>query len=273
MKKTEKPVESANMNIRLSVSTASLNEVVVVGYGTSRNKSLTALQGTVSGIQVQQASVPTSSIPLQVEVQQSPTTVQFEVNEPYTISSDGKQLAVELITHKLKADYRYFAVPKLSENAYLTAAVTGISELNLMSGEANVFFEGAYLGKTLIDVQNTSDTLSISLGIDKNVIVKRIQQNDLNDKSFMGAGKRATRAFTFEVLNRKSVPLKLSLEDQIPVSNSSEVTVEKLELSGAALNESTGALNWDLQLKPNEKKEIKMKYLVKYPKNKPVRLE
>ncbi len=142
-----------------------------------------------------------------------------------------------------------------------------------MSGEANIFFEGAFLGKTLINVQNTSDTLSVSLGVDKNLVVKRTRQKEENEKSFTGATQRATRSFLYSVLNRKAVPVNLSIEDQIPVSNSSEVTVEKLEMSNAKVDEITGTLTWELQLQPNEKKELRMKYLVKYPRNRPVRLE
>ena len=142
-----------------------------------------------------------------------------------------------------------------------------------MSGEANIFFEGAFLGKTLINVQNTSDTLSISLGVDKNLVVKRTRQKEENEKSFTGATQRATRSFLYSVLNRKAVAVTLSIEDQIPVSNSSEVSVEKLEMSNAKVDETTGTLTWELQLQPNERKELQMKYLVKYPRNKPVRLE
>jgi uncharacterized protein (TIGR02231 family) len=145
--------------------------------------------------------------------------------------------------------------------------------LNLLSGEANIFFEGAYLGKTLINVENTSDTLTVSLGVDKNLIVKRTQQKDLNEKSLMGSNFRATRSFVYQILSRKLVPVTLNLEDQIPVSNSSEVTVEKMELSGANLEANTGALTWTLQLLPNDKKELNVTYQVKYPKNKPVQLE
>jgi len=272
--KVERPVVSSHADVSLVAAKQALNEVVVVGYGTQREGEVaTALQGRVTGVLIDGNSSSKSSVPLQVQIQQSQTTVQFEVEEPYSISSDGKQLAVELATHRLQADYTYFSVPKLSENAYLTAAVKGVSELSLMSGEANIFFEGAFLGKTLINVQNMSDTLSISLGVDKNVVIKRLQQKDQNEKSFMGGTQRATRAFAYQVLNRKNVPINLRLEDQIPVSNTNEVTVEKLQLSEAKVDENSGQLTWNLHVQPNEKKEIQMKYQVKYPRNRPVRLE
>ncbi len=269
----ERQVTSSQLNVSLRMATQALNELATNTYASATVES--SLQGKVAGAPVMirgNSSIPTS-VPLQVEVQQGQTTVQFEVAQPYSISSDGKQLTVELSSNSLNADYKYHAVPKLSADAYLTAAITGISELNLMSGEANIFFEGAFLGKTLINVQNTSDTLSISLGVDKNLVVTRTRQKEENEKSFTGATQRATRSFLYTVLNRKAVPVSISIEDQIPISNNSEVTVERQELSNARVNETTGALTWDLQLQPNEKKDFGMRYLVKYPRNRPVRLE
>jgi uncharacterized protein (TIGR02231 family) len=208
-----------------------------------------------------------------VQSQQNQTNVQFEIERPYTIASDGKQLTVEIAEHQLNADYRYHAIPKLSEFAYLTASVAGINDLNLLSGEASVFFDGAYLGKTLINIENTNDTMSVSLGADKNVLVKRTPQKEQNERSFVGANQRSTRAFNLEVLSRKTQSIQITVEDQIPVSTSSDVSVESLELSGAKLNEDTGILKWEFQLQPQGKKSLKLKYQVKYPKNRPLNLE
>jgi hypothetical protein len=265
----ERIVSSSQLNVSLRMDKQALNEVLVSASSAENADQLEKLTRVV----LRGNSALASSAPLQVEVLQSQTTVQFEVAQPYSISSDGKQLSVELSSSRLNADYRYHAVPKLSTDAYLAAAITGISELNLMSGEANIFFEGAFLGKTLINVQNTSDTLEISLGPDKNLVVTRTRQKEDNEKSFTGATHRATRSFLYTVLNRKTVPVRISIEDQLPISNSSEVTVERQELSNAQVNEATGALTWDFRLQPNEKKDFQMRYLVKYPKNRPVRLE
>lgn len=258
----ERPVTAAVASVQLEPNTASLNEIVVAG-----------LAGKVQGVAIRGASSVPGSIPLQVAVQQNQTTVQFEVAQPYTMLSDGKQLTVELAEHHIAADYNYYAVPKLSQDAYLNASLTGITDLNLMSGEANIFFEGAFLGKTLIDVQQASDTLTVSLGVDKNLLVKRVQQKDQNNRSLIGSNMRATRSFAYQISSRKAAPVMLHIEDQIPVSTSNEVTVEQSELSGAALDANSGMLTWKLPLQPSEKKELEVVYHVKYPKNKPVQLE
>jgi hypothetical protein len=209
----EHPVSATIANVQLRAQTSALNKVVVAGYGAGTNPPVgSALSGKAAGIVLRGLNSVPSSAPLQVDVRQNQTTVQFEVAQPYSISSDGKQLAVELAEHHLAADYNYYAVPKLSEDAYLTASLKGITELNLMSGEANIFFQGAFLGKTLIDVQNASDTLTVSLGADKNVLVKRVQQKDQNERSVIGSNMRATRSFSYQISNRKAIPVMLNLE-------------------------------------------------------------
>ena len=258
-------VHSPIVDVQLRPSVSALNEVVVVGYGTERKKdSKDKLDGRTSGL---------ATVPLEVQAQERQTSVQFEVAQPYSIASDGKQLSVEIAEHQLTAEYKYFAVPKLRQDAFLTASVTGFSDLNLLSGEANIFFEGTYLGKTLIDMENANDTLSISLGADKDILVKRIQQKGQNEKTFSGATSKATRAYFIEVLNRKSKPINLTIQDQIPVSNSSDVVVTAQELSGATVENATGMLEWNLSLISNIKKTVEMKYQVKYPRNKFVNLE
>jgi hypothetical protein len=63
------------------------------------------------------------------------------------------------------------------------------------------------------------------------------------------------------------------LNDQIPVSSNSGITVEAVELSGGKFNSQTGQVKWDLDIKPTETKQIVLTYSVKYPKDKNVILE
>lgn len=263
----ERAASFAEQNVQLSPSANKLEELKIANIDQ-------ALQGKLAGISIRgQSSLKKSSVPLDVAVQENQTNVQFEVAQPYSMVSDGKLLTVEIAEHELNADYRYYAVPKLSQEAYLSASITGIADLNLLSGEASIFFDGAYLGKTLLNAENTSDTLSVPLGADKSLVVKRVQQKEQNERSVIGANQKATRAFDIEILSRKAMPVRLIVEDQLPVSNTSEVNVDKQELSGALVDEASGMLKWDLEIKPQEKKTLKLRYQVKYPKGKPLSLE
>jgi len=260
------------LNVRLAESSNALNEVVVTGYGTRQKKEITgALTGSVAGIKIRGAN-SISSVPLEVKNVEKQTNVTFEIAMPYTILSDGKQAAVDIGNYDFKADYQYYAVPKVTQDAFLTAKITDFNEVNFISGEASIFFEGTYLGKSLLDIQNT-DTLTISLGVDKNVLVRREKQKGFTERQFIGSSQKDTRHFVIDVKNRKSQAVNLTIEDQLPVATNSDITVEKQELSKAKLDETMGKLTWQFLLQPNEQKKIDLKYQVKYPKNRPVNIE
>lgn len=257
------PVNSPVANIRMIPNTQQLSEVVVTGK----------LSGKAQGLNIRGYNVKNTNVPLNVDVLQNQTTVEFKVDQPYTISSEGKLLSVEIANYELATNYKYFAVPKLKNEAYLSAEITGVNDLNLLSGEANLFFNGSFLGKTLINMENANDTLSVSLGPDKNVLVNRTKEKGQNEKSFIGSNQRATRAFTFDLINKKTISVKLIIQDQVPVSTTADVSIENLVLSGAKLDEATGMITWEVDLLPNQTKQLRMKYEVKYPKSKPLILE
>jgi hypothetical protein len=259
------------LNVRLRPDTKLLQEVVVTGYSGAREKTISGSAGASAKVMIRGVS-SISSVPLEVASVEKQTNVSFEIKMPYTILSDGKQAAVDIGNYDFKAAYEYYAVPKVSADAFLTAKITDFNDINLISGEANIFFEGTYLGKTLLDVQQ-ADTLTISLGVDKNVSVKREKQKGYTERQFIGSSQKDSRHFVIEVKNRKSQAINLTIEDQIPVATNSDISVEKQELSKAKLDEVTGKLIWQFLLQPNEQKKLDLKYQVKYPKNRPVNIE
>lgn len=241
----------------------SLNEVVVVGYGTPRNSDAS------NNIKIRGAS----SISPQVTSQQNQTSLLFDIKEIYSVPSDGKLITVEIGDFKIPATFTYTAIPKLSKNVNLTAKINEFTDLNLLSGEASVFFNGTFLGSSQLDIQQTKDTLDIALGNDKNVIVTREKQKDFKEKQFLGSSQKVTRDFVITIKNRKNIAIDLVIYDQLPISNNQDITIDKLDISGAELDEKDGKLTWKLKLQPNEEKKLNLKYQVKYPKNTQINLE
>ncbi|WP_419032626.1 DUF4139 domain-containing protein [Dysgonomonas gadei] len=271
------PITGSSMHIYMQEDSKMLEEVVVVGYGTVKKE----LAGAVAGVQVQKSKSAPPAAPAferkdvamptaQVENQ---TAVEFEIKIPYTIKSDNKNTIVEVDRYELPADYEYFAIPKINKDAFLLANITDWEKYNLLEGEANIFFENTYIGKTILDTRYVSDTLSISLGRDKNILVSRDKVKDFNTKKFLGSKKEDTRAWKISVRNNKSQPINFVILDQIPVSTTTEIEVNAENLSGADLNTDTGEVKWKMELNPSAKKELELKYKVKYPKDRNLTIE
>jgi uncharacterized protein (TIGR02231 family) len=215
----------------------------------------------------------TAAAPPAVEVNVGQTTVTFDVTMPYTVPSDGQYQTVEIQQLKAPAQYKYMTLPKRSPLAYLTANLIDWAGLNLQSGEATLYFENSFVGKSNLQANQLTDTLTLSLGNDNSILVKREKRKDFTSRRTLGANKTETYSFLLTVRNNKSIPISITLKDQVPVSSNSSINVEAVELTGGKMNSQTGEVKWDLELKPSETKQIILTYSVKYPKDKTVILE
>ncbi len=274
----ELPISSSVMDVAMEESGALLEEITVAGVSSRRGKlkrKLKNLRGSrsnandiyVDGERVEQAKAP------EVKKTERSTTVEFEIETPYNIPSDGKQYTVQMKDYELPAYYEYYCAPKLDPDAFLTAQVTGWEEFNILSGEANLFFEGTFLGKSILDVQVVKDTLDISLGRDKGIVVDRKKQKDYSKKQFIGNKKTDYRSWDIEVRNKKKQSVNLVIEDQFPLATNSDIEVKQESSGGADLDKDTGILRWKMNLGKNESKKVNFKYSVKYPKRKEVVLD
>ncbi|HVW14008.1 MAG TPA: mucoidy inhibitor MuiA family protein [Mucilaginibacter sp.] len=261
----ERSANAPVVNVNLKASANSLNEVVVTGYSNE-------LQGRVAGVSIRGARSihEDNTIPVAVDKIENQTNIEFNIAIPYCIPSDGKQYTVDINQIDLNTSYQYSVVPKLSTDVFLTAQLTDWNKYNFLSGEANLFFEGTYIGKSLINTAATTDTLNLSLGTDKNIVVSRTALKSLAEKSGFGSNKKETRDWQIEVKNRKSQTVNLLVEDQVPVSQNSSIEVETQELSGGQVDKNTGKVLWAFALKPEDDKKVELKYQVKYPKNQSV---
>ena len=211
-----------------------------------------------------------SSIGNYVQIDNSGINTTFDISLNYTIPSDGLAHLVAVKDYELPATYRYYVAPKLDRDAFLQARVTNWEDLNLMPAATNIFYEGAYVGQGYIDMRNVKDTLNLSLGRDKKIIVRR--ENDKNYRSvkMIGTNVRRSYGYTIEVRNTKKEPIDLVVLEQFPISNDKDISIEDKEANDAQINEETGAVQWGLSLKGNELKKLKLNYSVKYPKDKTV---
>lgn len=209
-----------------------------------------------------------SSISQYTTINENQLNVSFDIDIPYDILSNGKPHSVALKEIKLPATYKYYAVPRVEKEAFLLAEINDYSKYNLLSGEANIIFEGLYVGKTVINPNQTSDTLNLSMGRDKKISIKREKVVDKSGTKFLSSKKEQTFTFDITIRNNKKEAADITLKDQYPLSTDKEVEIELLEKSNAKENKETGILTWDLKLNPNETKKIRISYKVKYPKDK-----
>ena len=83
-----------------------------------------------------------------------------------------------------------------------------------------------------------------------------------------GSKKTTTKAFRIETRNNKSVPVTLTVEDQVPLTSDNSIEVSVEELSGAKYDDESGLVSWTFTLQPGETRTLNLRFVVKYPKKK-----
>ena len=200
-------------------------------------------------------------------IQQTAVSIEFNVTSAYNISSDNTPHQVDLTASNLDAVYSYGAVPKLDKDAFITAKVSGNDLVNQISGEANVYFDGTFVGKTFIN-GTTNDSLTLSLGRDKRIQIQRVKLKDFSSKTFSGSTKKELNTWEIKIRNTRKEPIQILVEDQIPVSSDKEIEVKLINAEKAKFDETTGRLSWLITLDPEQSQSVKFSFEVKYPKEK-----
>lgn len=204
------------------------------------------------------------------EIQVSELAAEFDIKQLYDIPSNGQPYIVDVTAHTLNATFRYSCIPKMEREAFLLARITGWEDLDLVEGPANVYFGGTYVGQSYIYTRSVDDTLDLSLGRDKKLIVTRTKLKEFNQEKSASTTKKEIYSYEIVVKNTRKTAVEVELMDQIPVSQETEIVVETQELSKGILDPATGFVTWHLNIPPGEQVKVVLSYSIKYPKNKQV---
>lgn len=245
---------------------------VVVGYGT-RQKMAPEIS-TSNVLLMEDAVMPKEKksiqppVPYQVTQTANEMTIEYAIKVKQDIPSDGKEHIVPISNFELPARYSYHTVPKLEQHAYLLARIGDYNQYNLLPGQANIFFEGMYIGKTSLNPQTISDSLVVSMGLDDRVSIQRNMLKDFTSQKVIGTNKKELKGYELILRNNKNQPVKLEVLDQVPIPRNKEIEVEIVEIGDASYTPEYGKVLWNIDLLPGETKKIRFIYSVKYPKDK-----
>jgi hypothetical protein len=275
----ELPIHSSVMNVSLNEDASHLDEVVVVAYGISTTKNNSPgynnkVQNMINDEVFDEDPYikPENFTSNGDYINEGIANTTFEIKKAYSIPTNGDISIVEINSYEVPANYSYFSAPIINENVFLTAKIGDWSQYNLLPAEANVYFEGSFSGKTHINPMETTDSLTISLGVDPNVIVKRIQPQNFKKNAFIGTTKTIQNKFEIEVKNNKSSAIHLVLVDRIPLSQNKDIKIDDIETGTSTYNDKKGILEWNLNLNSNSSKTMNFSYSVRYPKYKRINL-
>ena len=270
----------STLNIRLKEDQAALQEVAVVGYGISKKGRRSKSEGAI--MKAKESIPATADLAVEelneseviaVNQQQAQFGYEFDIKQLLTLPDGGKTTTTEIARHQLPATYEYRGIPKIDKESFLVADATDWQKLNLMEGEANVYFDNSFVGKSILDPNVSSDTLHFSMGRDQSIRVQRIKVSESSTRRFFGSNQEQTMKWRITVKNNRQESVNITVFDQAPISRNTSIEVSMEELSDGQFDKQTGIIKWPLQLQPGEQRDLILQYKVKYPKNRRLNIE
>lgn len=198
--------------------------------------------------------------------------LEFTLASKGNIPSDNKEYLFSLGAEEMDASYHYQSVPKLNKAAYLMATINDWEGFELVDGIANIYYEKTFIGETYLNASMTLDSMQLSLGKDKGLVVERKAVKEYKRTKVIGSNVRKSFGYEIIVRNTKPIAVQLVLEDQIPVSANSDITVDLEDSGKGKVEETSGKITWRLELEPGETVKIPLMYTVKYPKDMSINL-
>jgi uncharacterized protein (TIGR02231 family) len=201
------------------------------------------------------------------EIETQATSAVFHISSKSTIPSDNVPHKVTIAIEKLHAEFSYSSAPKLSPYVYLKAVIKNTTAAPLIAGSTNIFSNDDFVATSSMKLIAPNETFDAYLGVDPSVKVERKLINKFTDYTgTFTKNVRVTYEFSFALENTKKSEQKILVQDQIPISQNEKILVEQIEPTDKEMRrDEQGFMNWNLTVKPSEKKAWKLKFNVEYP--------
>lgn len=202
------------------------------------------------------------------EVKRQGSTVTFHVGAGGDIPSDRNPHQVTLFHDEYPIKLNYLALPQKVSFAYLRAMFTNPADgVTLLPGVANLFRDGAFVGKDNLDNISPGQEVTLNLGIDESLQIKRKLGDRQVDKTLLTKLRRITYAYEIKVKNLQEQPRSLTLQEQIPVGRHEKIKVNLQKIEPKIDPKKLGILEWKTEIIPETERIFSYQFTVEYPPN------
>lgn len=228
-------------------------------------RNAASISTTVGGV-VSVSASRNKTYPVYLDKQVNVVDISFKADDKYTINSNSKYQVISIQNIEIPSNYQYYCAPKLDKDVFLTAQIVDWEKYNLLEGQVSVYYESTFMGTTIMDVKFVSDTLNVSIGRDKNIIVQREKIKELSRKKVLGNSITNQRSWKMQVKNNKSTPINILVEDQFPIPTNKQILVKHEETNTPKVDDKKGIVSWNFDsIAPSAKEEMKFNFSIKYP--------
>ncbi|MCC5635762.1 mucoidy inhibitor MuiA family protein [Nostoc sp. CHAB 5844] len=194
------------------------------------------------------------------------SVVTFKLNGGGNIPSDGTPHKTTIFNDNYPCTFDYVAMPRLVSFAYLQAHVKNSSDgATLLPGKANIFRDSVFVGATRIENIAPGQEFILNLGIDEGLKIERSLVERLVDKKVIVNQRRTTYAYRVTITNLLNQEASLKITDQLPVSHNEQIKIRLTRIQPQIQLGEMGILEWELNVLPQERREIYYQFTVEHP--------
>jgi uncharacterized protein (TIGR02231 family) len=202
----------------------------------------------------------------------------YQVPGRLSVPGDGTPKSFVLSSRQMMPATVIKTVPALDPTAYIEGHFLNEDDAPILPGEVRVRRDNTFVGTGRVGLVAPGDALDLGFGADDKVKVTRVPlRRKENEPNWLGQTKVETREFKTSVKNLHDFPVRVTVIDQIPISENTAITVEQLPQTTPPTEKQVadkrGVMSWTFDLAPGEAKDIRLAYRMKWPGEREVVLE
>ena len=212
----------------------------------------------------------------QAAVETSGFQVTFKIPGRVSIGAAEGAKSLRIASATIAPDLLVRSVPVIDPTAFLEASFKQAEDAPLLPGRVSIYRDGTFVGRGRMNAASKDETVRLGFGADDKVKIERsvLKRNEGSAGLLVTTSKTDERAFKTTVRNGHDFPIRVAIEDQLPVSENEEIQVEMLSSTtpptSTNLRDKRGVLEWAFEAKPGEVRDIGFAWRVRWPKDKGV---
>ena len=203
-----------------------------------------------------------------VQAVETGISLQYAIPGRVSLASGEPAKKLSLTTTELPAEFEYYALPRMREQAFLTGKLVNSSAFVLLAGQANTYVGDEYTGSTWLANIAPEESTELSFGVDERIKVKRELVKSFKSKvGLFGKTERMSYVFKTTIENYLSKPVAVKVVEQVPVSQQSDikVSVTKVQPNPMEENKDEGTYTWKPTIESQGKFTVNLEFSVDSP--------
>lgn len=182
--------------------------------------------------------------------------------------------SLRIASMSVPADLAVRSAPVGDPTAFLEASFKQTDDTTLLPGKVAIYRDGVFIGRGKISASAKDDIVRLGFGADDKVKIERavVKRNEGSAGLLVTTSKTDERSFKTTVRNGHDFPIKVAIEDQLPVSENEDIVVEMLPATtpptASNIRDRRGVLEWSFDAKPGEARDINFAWRIRWPKDK-----